>query len=68
MKARHAASGRPSKAEVVQPPAGTGVTPTDISESFRSARSSLGQITTNLEQLRRHAASLVKSAKRRGAG
>ena len=67
MKARHTTSGRMPKAKAAQPPTGAGVTPNDISESFRSARSSLGQITTNLEQLRQHAASLVKSAHRRGA-
>ena len=36
----------------------------DTSASFRSARSALGQITADLERLRQHAASLVKSAHR----
>ncbi len=36
----------------------------DLSESFRRARAALGQISADLEQLRRHAASLVKSAQR----
>jgi hypothetical protein len=31
-----------------------------MSESFRSARSALGQITADFERLRRHATSLVK--------
>jgi hypothetical protein len=37
----------------------------DVTEGFRSARSSLSQITADLEKLRRHAASLVKGAQRR---
>ena len=36
----------------------------DVSEGFRAARSALGQITTDLERLRRHAASLVKATHR----
>jgi hypothetical protein len=36
----------------------------DVSEGFRSARSSLGQITADLERLRQHAATLVKGAHR----
>ena len=36
----------------------------ETTESFRSARSALGQITTDLERLRRHAATLVKGAHR----
>jgi len=36
----------------------------NVSEGFRGARSALGQITADLERLRLHAASLVKSAHR----
>jgi hypothetical protein len=36
----------------------------DISESFRRARSSIGDITTDLKQLRRRATSVVKGAQR----
>ena len=36
----------------------------EISESFRSARSAIDQITADLERLRHHAASLVKGAPR----
>jgi hypothetical protein len=36
----------------------------DVSEGFRTARSALGQITADLERLRRHASSLVKGAHR----
>jgi hypothetical protein len=36
----------------------------DVAESFRSARSALDQTATHLQQLRRHAASLVKGAGR----
>ena len=36
----------------------------ETTESFRSARSALGQITTDLERLRRQAATLVKGAHR----
>lgn len=36
----------------------------EVSESFRSARSAIDQITADLERLRRHAASLVKGAAR----
>ena len=36
----------------------------DVSEGFRSARSSLGQITADLERLRQHATTLVKGARR----
>ena len=38
--------------------------PANVSEGFRSARSALGQITADMERLRQHAASLVKSAHR----
>jgi hypothetical protein len=36
----------------------------EASESFRSARSAIDQITADLERLRHHAASLVKGAPR----
>jgi len=36
----------------------------EVSESFRSARSAIDQITTDLVRLQRHAASLVKGAPR----
>jgi hypothetical protein len=36
----------------------------DVADGFRSARSALDQITVDLKQLRRHAASLVKGARR----
>jgi hypothetical protein len=36
----------------------------NVSEDFRGARSALGQITADLERLRRHAASLVKATHR----
>ena len=45
-------------------PAGKGRKTPDVSEGFRSARSALGQISTDLERLRRHAAALVKGAHR----
>ena len=38
--------------------------PADVSESFRHARSSIRDITTDLQQLRRRATSAVKSAQR----
>jgi hypothetical protein len=38
--------------------------PTDIAENFRRARSSIADITTDLQQLRRRATSMVKSAQR----
>jgi len=40
------------------------VTPPDISEGFRRARSSLGAITSDLQQLRRQAESTVKRTPR----
>jgi hypothetical protein len=41
------------------------VTPAaDISESFRRARQSIGNITADLQQVRRHAQSTVKGAQR----
>ena len=55
-----------STSDAVSPRAPMTAAPSDISESFRTARSALGQITTDLEELRRRAASMVKSAKRRG--
>lgn len=45
-------------------PAGKARKAPDVSEGFRSARSALGQISTDLERLRRQAASLVKGAHR----
>ena len=36
----------------------------DVCEDFRQARTALGQITTDLERLRKHAASLVKGTAR----
>jgi hypothetical protein len=45
-------------------PSGVPAPTTDIAESFRRARSSVGDITTDLQQLRRRATSVVKSARR----
>jgi hypothetical protein len=56
MKKRHASG--PVK-KMSKAPAST-----DISEGFRRARSSIGEITTDLKQLRRHATSVVKGAQR----
>ena len=47
-----------------QRPSGVPASPTDISESFRRARSSVADITTDLQQLRRRATSVVKGAQR----
>ena len=67
MRGRQTASGRTANAsDTVSPRAPVNAAPGDISESFRTARSALGQISTDLEELRRRAASMVKSAKRRG--
>jgi F0F1-type ATP synthase membrane subunit b/b' len=43
---------------------GVPASPADISESFRSARSSISDITADLQQLRRRAHSTVKRAQR----
>jgi hypothetical protein len=40
------------------------VTPRDVSESFRRARSSISDITADLEQLRRRAQSTMKRGPR----
>jgi hypothetical protein len=67
MRARRTASGPTANAgEAIPPRASLKPASTDITESFRAARSAVGQISTDLEGLRRRAASMVKSAKRRG--
>ena len=43
---------------------GTRAAGSEVSENFRSARSAIDQITTDLARLRRDAASLVKGAPR----
>ncbi len=54
--------------KALTPPLGTRKGPdapgADVSESFRSARSGLVQISADLERLRLHASSLVKGAHR----
>jgi hypothetical protein len=47
-----------------QQPSGVQGTSTDISENFRRARSSIGDITTDLKHLRRRATSVVKGTQR----
>lgn len=47
-----------------QRPAGVPASPAEVSEGFRRARSSIGEITADLQQLRRHAQSTVKGAHR----
>jgi hypothetical protein len=46
--------------------AGMSAAPADVSESFRRARSSISDITADLQQLRRRAQSTVKRAQRPG--
>jgi hypothetical protein len=54
-----------TKARPKDPPAKRTLSrPGDVSEGFRSARSALGQITADLERLKRHASSLVKGTHR----
>jgi hypothetical protein len=44
---------------------GTGVkVKQDVCEDFRQARTAIGKVTTDLERLRKHAASLVKRTPR----
>ncbi len=45
------------------PPSGPRASAASNTESFRSARLALGQISADLERLRRHAATLVKGAR-----
>lgn len=52
------------KAALGHRPAGVRTPSTDISESFRRARSSIGEITTDLKQLRRRATAAVKGPQR----
>jgi hypothetical protein len=65
-KPRQASSGPVVKARdaLANPARRAGAPRVDISESFRSARSGLGQISADFDRLRRHAASLVKGAHR----
>jgi hypothetical protein len=53
--------------DTIPPPAHARAANADVSESFRNARTALSQISTDLEALRRRAAVMVKSAKRRPA-
>ena len=48
----------------VQKVKGVVAPPGDVSESFRRARSSISDITADLQQLRRRATSAVKGAQR----
>jgi hypothetical protein len=51
----------PAGQKLPKPRAGSGI---EVTEGFRSARSALDQTATHLQQLRRHAASLVKGTGR----
>jgi hypothetical protein len=63
---KQASSGRVAKAKgaLASPARSTRAPRVDLSESFRSARSGLGQISADFDRLRQHATSLVKGARR----
>jgi hypothetical protein len=60
MAAKHKKTGPVASVKLPHPQA----LEADVSEAFRRARSSIGQITTDLKLLQRRTASAVKTAKR----